>query len=83
MAEENKAAAGRVSIGAPSGTPRCPSCEHLTADQKYPGWGWCSHPQNRVYGVGWPNGFTPSQSPTGSCALHPERAVIPTGARNV
>jgi hypothetical protein len=61
----------RVSGGAADGTPTCPTCPHLVHDKEYPDWGWCYHPQNRVHAKGWPGGFTPSQSPSGSCDLHP------------
>lgn len=65
----------RISGGAPSGMPTCPTCPHLAKDKGHPGWGWCTELQNRVVTDGWVNGFTPSQSPSGSCNLHPERAV--------
>lgn len=65
-------AADRISGGS-RGVPLCPSCAHLIADKAHPGWGWCGHPSNRVEDPGWVNGFTPSQSPTGSCGLHPLR----------
>lgn len=63
----------RISGGAPAGTPTCPNCPHLLKDKKYPGWGWCNAQENRVMDKGWVNGFAPSQSPSGSCNLHPER----------
>ena len=66
----------RISGGATAGTPMCPSCPHLRRDHKFNGWGWCGHSDNRVYSNAWPDGFTPSQSPTGSCDLHPERASL-------
>lgn len=69
----------RISGGAGDSTPKCPSCPFVKPDQKHPGWGWCDHPRNRVYDGGWPNGFTPSQSPSGSCELHPERAAAAIG----
>jgi hypothetical protein len=65
----------RISGGASAGTPTCPSCPHLLKDKAHPGWGWCGAPQNRVNAPGWVNGFTPSQSPSGSCNLHPQRAA--------
>lgn len=66
----------RISGGAPNGTPMCPTCPFQKGDGKYPGWGWCTHPRNRVYSEGWPNGFTPSQSPSGSCEFHPLRNAV-------
>jgi hypothetical protein len=63
----------RISGGAATYTPTCPSCPYLNRDARHPGWGWCNAPQNRVFTEGWPNGFTPSQSPTGTCNLHPQR----------
>ena len=66
---------GRVSGGAGPGVPTCPTCPFLLKDKQYPGWGWCQHSKNIVHGEGWTNGFTPSQSPDGSCELHPERAA--------
>jgi hypothetical protein len=72
---------GRISGGATAGTPTCPSCPHLLKDKRHPGWGWCDAPQNRamnrVTDKGWVNGFMPSQSPSGSCNLHPERTQPP------
>jgi hypothetical protein len=65
----------RISGGASSGTPTCSTCPHLDKDKSNPGWGWCNAPQNRVMDKGWVNGFTPSQSPSGSCELHPERTA--------
>jgi hypothetical protein len=63
----------RISMGANHHTPCCPTCVHRTANGSG-GWSWCSHPSNRVYAEGWPQGFTPSQSPSGTCLLHPARA---------
>lgn len=74
-------ASNRISGGAPNGMPTCPSCPYLRHDKKHPGWGWCDHPDNRVQDKGWVNGFTPSQSPTGSCELHPERRMTATPAK--
>lgn len=65
----------RISGGANSSMPACPTCAHRVADAAHPGWSWCGHPSNRVYADGWPNGFTPSQSPSGTCSLHPERVA--------
>jgi hypothetical protein len=61
-------------------TPTCPTCPFLLHDRLYSGWGWCSAPQNRVHTDHWPEGFTPSQSPSGTCNLHPERAKATVGA---
>jgi hypothetical protein len=69
----------RISGGAGSGYPQCQTCVHRTPDSKHPGWGWCCHPSNRVYADGWPQGFTPSQSPDGTCLLHPVRAAASLG----
>lgn len=63
----------RISGGASINTPACPTCPHLAHDKAHPGWGWCNAPANRVFSEGWVNGFTPSQSPTGTCNLHPKR----------
>lgn len=68
----------RISGGASDSTPKCQTCPHRLADNEYPGWGWCGHPQNRVYADGWVRGFPPSQSPSGTCELHPDRAAIKT-----
>lgn len=75
----------RISGGALRGTPTCPTCPHLNKDDKHTGWGWCAAPQNRVFSASWPQGFTPSQSPSGTCNLHPERAAaaLPAGAQEV
>ena len=67
---------GRISGGAVDGTPVCPTCHYLLPDKNYPGWGWCGNAQNRVFVIDWPNGFTPSQSPDGSCELHPARVAL-------
>lgn len=69
---------GRISMGAVASTPQCPTCTFRAPDSKHPGWGWCSHPSNRVFAKGWPLGFTPSQSPSGTCRLHP--AIAATAA---
>ena len=63
----------RISGGAASGTPTCPTCIHRTSNPSNAAWGWCTHPSNRVFAEGWPQGFTPSQSPDGTCTLHPAR----------
>jgi hypothetical protein len=69
---------GRISMGAGNSTPQCSTCAHRAPDAQYPGWGWCAHPSNRVFVEGWPLGFTPSQSPSGTCRLHP--AIATTAA---
>ena len=66
---------GRISMGAGNSTPQCSTCTFRAPDPKYPGWGWCGHPSNRVFVEGWPLGFTPSQSPSGTCRLHPDLAA--------
>lgn len=65
----------RISGGRPSHNESCPTCPNLQRDSGHPGWGWCTAPENRVYSAAWPQGFTPSQSPSGSCNLHPARAA--------
>jgi len=65
----------RIRGVAPSGAPTCQTCPHLLHDKKHTGWGWCDAPQNRVVSPGWSHGFTPSQSPTGTCKLHPALAT--------
>lgn len=72
----------RISGGRQSHSESCPTCPHLKHDAAYPGWGWCSRPENRVYAEGWPLGFTPSQSPSGSCNLHPVRAAAAIAKEN-
>ena len=64
----------RVSSGALAHWPTCGTCPSLKPDLQYPGWGWCGHPNN-IVPHGGRAGFTPSQSPTGSCELHPARAI--------
>ena len=70
----------RISNGAPAHWPMCGTCPHMKQDAQYPGWGWCQHPKNMVPHVGREVGFTPSQSPSGSCELHPQRAALKTPA---
>lgn len=64
----------RISMGAGHSTPRCPSCPSFQSSAT--GWGWCQDSRNRVFSDGWPLGFTPSMSPSGTCDLHPERVAI-------
>lgn len=65
----------RISGGAPAHWPMCGTCPSMKHDAQYPGWGWCQHPNNIVPHQGRTVGFTPSQSPTGTCDLHPARAA--------
>lgn len=69
----SKAATERMSMGAGQSTPQCQTCAYRQNDRAYPGWGWCKRPENLVYSDAYPNGFTPSTAPDGTCNLHPER----------
>lgn len=64
----------RISMGANQSTPCCPTCAHRIPNGAG-GWSHCGHPSNRIYTDGWPNGFTPSMSPSGTCELHPRRSA--------
>ncbi len=58
-----------VSAGLPDDLPHCEGCAFFVRSEGS-SFGWCQHPDHRVFTKGWPNGFTPSVAWNGGCTKH-------------